>query len=78
MKLQLSIDRFEGKLAVLLTDDGRQVNFPRDLLPAGCQAGDVLTLSIDRDQAATQKLQADTAKLQSKLKAKDPGGDLTL
>jgi hypothetical protein len=34
--IRLSIDRFEGEkkqIAVLLTDDGGQINFPKKLLP---------------------------------------------
>ena len=40
MKLSLSIDRFEGdkkQIAVLLTDDGTQINFPKALLPKGVE-----------------------------------------
>jgi hypothetical protein len=36
LKLQLSIDRFEGdknQVAVLLTDDGTQINIPKALIP---------------------------------------------
>jgi hypothetical protein len=41
--LRLSIDRFEGdrkQIAVLLTEDGRPINFPKALLPKGAKAGD--------------------------------------
>ena len=51
MTLRLSIDRFEGdrkQVAVLLTDDGTPINFPRALLPKGARAGDVLTLQLER------------------------------
>jgi hypothetical protein len=81
MRIQLSIDRFEGKrkeIAVLLTDDRRQINVPRDLLPAGAKAGDVLSLTIERDQAATERLKAETQKLQDELGQSDSGGDIAL
>jgi hypothetical protein len=45
MTTRLSVDRFEGdkkQVAVLLTDDGAHVNFPRALFPKGVKAGDVL------------------------------------
>jgi hypothetical protein len=81
MPIQLSLDRFEGKkkeIAVLVADDGLQINFPRDLLPAGAKAGDVLSLTIERDQAATERLRAETWKLQDELGQSDSGGDIAL
>ena len=57
--IRLSIDRFEGdkkQIAVLLTDDGTPINFPKALLPKGAKAGDVLTLQIERDAEATKKV----------------------
>lgn len=81
MPLRLSIDRFEGdrkQIAVLLTDDGTAINFPRALLPKGSRAGDLLTLQIEKDTEATRKLAADTRKVQDQLKKSDPGGDLKL
>jgi Protein of unknown function (DUF3006) len=78
---QLSLDRFEGKnksIAVLLTDDGDPINLPRSLLPPGARAGDVLTLTLERDVAATQKLAEETRQVQKDLKATDPGGDIKL
>jgi hypothetical protein len=79
--IQLSVDRFEGEggsIAVLLTDDGAAINLPRALLPRGAKAGDVLSMTLDRDESATRKLAADTRKIQDELKATDPGGDLKL
>jgi len=51
LNLRLSIDRFEGRkkeIAVLLTDDGTQINFPKRLLPKGVKAGDILCFEIGR------------------------------
>ena len=42
MEIRLSIDRFEGtnkQIAVLLTEDGTQINFPKRLSPRGAKAG---------------------------------------
>jgi hypothetical protein len=79
MKIQLCIDRIEGKgIAVLLTDDGEQIDFPRKLLPKGARPGDVLSLTLERDPEATERLRKDTMDLQERLKKTDPGGDIEL
>ena len=81
MAIQLSIDRFEGEqsnIAVLLSDAGQQIDFPRDLLPAGAQPGGVLSVTIERDLAATEALREETKTLQDDLSQRDPGGDLEL
>ena len=78
---RLSLDRFEGKakqIAVLLTDDGESLNLPRALLPPGAKPGDVLTLTLERDDAATRGLAEQTRRLQDKLAERDPGGDIKL
>jgi hypothetical protein len=80
-RLSLSLDRFEGKgkqIAVLLTDDGESINFPRSLLPPGSKAGDIFTLSIEPDAGATQAVQDETRRVQAKLAENDPGGDIKL
>ncbi|MGA9921983.1 MAG: DUF3006 domain-containing protein, partial [Isosphaeraceae bacterium] len=59
MTTRLSLDRFEGRnksIAVLLTDDGESINFPRALLPPGAKAGDVLALTLEADPEETRKL----------------------
>lgn len=81
MTICLAIDRFEGdrnQLAVLLAEDGSTINFPRSLLPRDAKAGDLLTLRIERDAGATQKLFQDTRKVQDQLKKTDRGGDIRL
>jgi hypothetical protein len=81
LKTRLSIDRFEGdkkQIAVLLTDDGDQINFPKALLPKGSKAGDILTLTTERDAEATRKLAQETRAVQEGLKNRDPGGDIRL
>jgi Protein of unknown function (DUF3006) len=78
---RLSLDRFEGKtkkVAVLVTDDGETLNIPLSLLPAGSKPGDVLTLSLEHDAAATKQLAEETRRVQDKLSERDPGGDIKL
>ncbi|MEI8374170.1 MAG: DUF3006 domain-containing protein [Planctomycetota bacterium] len=78
MKLSLSFDRYEGKIAVLLTDDGRQVDFPKELLPKGAKPGDMLSFSIEVDREATESLKRGTQALQDKLRKTDSGEDIKL
>ena len=81
MNLRLSIDRFEGRkkeIAVLLTDDGTQINFPKNLLPKGVKAGDILSFVIERDLEATRQVSDQTSAVQDQLKKTDPGGDIRL
>ena len=81
MTTRLSLDRFEGKhksIAVLLTDDGEAIPFPKALLPPGVRAGDVLTLTLERDDQATRKLAEETRAVQQDLTRTDPGGDIRL
>ena len=81
MPTRLSFDRFEGKgkqIAVLVADDGTTVNVPKSLLPSGAKPGDVLTLSLELDAAATAKLKKETRSVQDDLSKRDPGGDIKL
>jgi hypothetical protein len=77
----VSLDRFEGRnksIAVLVTDEGEQIHVPRSLLPSGSKAGDVLSLTLERDPEATKNLAEETRQVQQDLKKIDPGGDLKL
>ena len=81
MTTRVSLDRFEGKnksIAVLLTDDGESINFPRALLPPGAKAGDVLSLTLEADPEETRKLAEETRHVQKDLEKTDPGGDIKL
>jgi hypothetical protein len=81
VSVRLSLDRFEGKgksIAVLLTDSGEALNLPRSLLIPDAVPGDVLSLTLERDAAATRRLSEQTRRLQDKLSRRDPGGDLSL
>jgi hypothetical protein len=81
MPFRVSLDRFEGnrkRTAVLIADDGTPINFPKVLLPKGSKAGDILTVTIERDQAATTELVERTKAVQDQIKKIDTGGDLKL
>jgi len=64
MKIEVTIDRFEGTKAVLLYgEDGMCINWPRELLPEGLQEGDVLSINLKKDGKATQKALKQTENL---------------
>lgn len=76
--LMLSIDRFEDDVAVLVTEDDRSFEFPRELLPKDAVEGDILSVAITRDAKATADLKVKTKRIQDDLSNRDPGGDIKL
>ena len=79
--MRLSIDRFEGdrkKFAVLVTEDGRSILWPRDLLPRGAKAGETLSITLERDLKATAEIARKVRALRQELDKTDPGGDIQL
>lgn len=79
MRKQVTLDRFEEELAVLLVD-GREVTRPRSALPPEAREGDVLdldTLKVDRD--ATERLRAEVHQARERARKKaPPPGDFDL
>jgi hypothetical protein len=69
------IDRIEGELAVLLMgeDGGIKVNMPLILLPEGCREGDVLDITIKKDEKTTVEAKDRSKSLIEKLKRKGQG-----
>lgn len=72
-KMKATIDRFEGKLAVLVSEDGTAFNMPLSLLPEGCREGDVLNISIERDLEETAQARERVSNLMERLKKKGAG-----
>jgi hypothetical protein len=68
--MKVTIDRVEGTVAVLISleDESVRVNVPVSLLPPGCREGDILTIRIERDRAATEAAQERVSGLIEKLK----------
>jgi len=46
MKITVTIDRFEGDKAVLITKDKQAINWPKDKLPQKTKEGTVLEINI--------------------------------
>ncbi len=81
LNARLTIDRFEGSkrlIAVLVTDDGDQINVPKKLLPRGAKAGDILSVTIEKDAEATRRVASATRAVQEDLSKSGPGGDIQL
>jgi hypothetical protein len=73
--MKATIDRIEGKMAVLLMgEDGKaKVNMPLSLLPEGCKEGDILSISIELDPEATKQAKERVSGLMENLKKKEQG-----
>lgn len=52
MILKLTLDRVEGEQAVLKTEDGATIVWPKNKLPAEAKEGSVLEFQIKDDQTA--------------------------
>ena len=61
MNIKIIIDRFEGEKAVLKTDDGHSVIWPKNKLPAGIKEGVILNFNI-ADDGETEKGKRNLAK----------------
>jgi hypothetical protein len=72
--MKATIDRVEGKIAVLLLgDEGTKLNIPLSQLPDGCKEGDILTISFARDVVGTEQTKERVSGLMEKLKKKSQG-----
>jgi len=80
MLIQLIIDRFEGKYAILESQNQNSLifNFPRSLLPKGVKEGTVLRFNIDLDEKETETRRKNIQEQLDNLKKKDKGGDIQL
>jgi hypothetical protein len=74
--MKATIDRIEGKLAVLLMgDDGSiKLNIPLNLLPEGSKEGDILDIDIQKDKKETDDAKKRVSSLIEKLKSKNNQG----
>lgn len=70
--MKVTIDRFEDDYAVLLVRGEEQIHidFPAELLPEGCQEGDILNIEISRDEDSTEATRERVSDLIEKLKNK--------
>ena len=72
--MKATIDRIEGKIAVLLLgDESIKLNIPFSQLPDGCKEGDILNMSFERDVVGTEQAKERVSNLMEKLKKKSQG-----
>ncbi|AFV25178.1 hypothetical protein Mpsy_2979 [Methanolobus psychrophilus R15] len=69
---KVSLDRVEGDIAVLLVRDEEsiKIDFPLSLLPDSSREGDILDISILRDEKETEDAKKRVSSLIEKLKNK--------
>ena len=67
----MTVDRFEGEIAVLLVrpDEKHQILFPRELLPDR-EEGDILEITATREIRETQEARERVSSLIEKLRQK--------
>jgi len=70
--MKATLDRIEGEMAVLLirNDESIRLNMPVVLLPEGCREGDILDISITRDEKETEESRARVSSMIERLKKK--------
>ena len=68
--MQVSIDRIEGTMAVLIPrdEDSLKITVPVAVLPPGSREGDILTLTLTPDREATLAARERVAALRERLK----------
>jgi len=88
--LIFAVDRLEGRVAVLIADDGRELDVPRAKLPKdGRREGAIVNVELDQlnepiwstarvDRDEEHRRREDARRRLDRLKATDPGGDVSL
>lgn len=86
----ITVDRLEGSVAVVVMDDGRQIDVPRRRLPKeGRREGAVMQVELNEkrepiwstarvDRAEEQRRLEEARARLERLKSTDPGGDISL
>lgn len=53
--MSFSIDRFEGSIAAVVSDDGKTYNIPKALLPENAKEGDIINIIVDEKKTGNKK-----------------------
>lgn len=70
--MKVTVDRFEGEIAVLLVrqEETRKILFPKELLP-GVAEGDVLEITVRKEAGDTEDARERVSSLIEKLRQKE-------
>ncbi|MDD1689864.1 MAG: DUF3006 domain-containing protein [Methanoregula sp.] len=70
--MRATIDRIDEGIAVMIPREGdaRPFRLPISLLPPGCHEGDLVTVTIERDETATAEAKERVAGLIGRLEKK--------
>jgi hypothetical protein len=89
-RIVYTVDRLEARVAILIDDDGRELEIPRRRLPKNARReGAVLRVELDGsgepdwataavDAEEEERRLADARDRLNRLKQRDPGGDVVL
>ena len=55
LKMNIIIDRIEENFAVVELKDKKMINMPIELLPLGAKEGDVLSITIDKNETEARR-----------------------
>jgi hypothetical protein len=68
--MKAMVDRIEEGIAVLIDrdDDTRRISIPAELLPPDSREGDILMITLERDEKATAAAKARVSGLVEKLR----------
>lgn len=74
------VDQIEESTASIEVDGDQMITVPQRMLPKGVREGQVLRVTIEIDEAATQReLKESEAQVKKgRKRGNDPGGDITL
>ena len=70
--MKVTVDRFEGKTAVLLVrpEETLQILFPKKLLP-GIEEGEILEITVRKEEGETEEARERVSSLIEKLRQKE-------
>lgn len=54
--MRFVIDRFEGENVVIESLEGQMIDIPNTIVPNGAREGDVLIISIDKDEREEKEI----------------------
>jgi len=68
--MKATVDRIEEGIAVLIDrdDDTRRISIPAELLPPDSREGDILMITLERDEESTAAAKARVSDLVEKLR----------